>query len=114
MAYSAGMLDKRVKILNRKEQTSGKFGIDSSGIEWQDDGEVWASVEWTKGKRAMNVGAIDIYGIVMIRMYWNNIVNERSRIVYDGKTYQVLGETLHADRQENTIQFHAQAVINDK
>jgi SPP1 family predicted phage head-tail adaptor len=75
---------------------------------------VWASVDWAKGKGAMNAGALDVYGVVMIRMRWNTIVSERSRILYDGKTYQIIGETFHANRQENTIQFLCQQIVNDK
>ena len=114
MAYTSGLLKDRVTILNRKEAQQGKFGLDSAGIEFEPAGTVWASVDWAKGKSAMNAGALDVYGVVMIRMRYNTIVNERSRILYDGKTYQIIGETFHVDRQENTIQFHAQQIINDK
>ena len=114
MAYTSGLLKHRVIIMNRREAQQGKFGLDSSGIEFEDAGTVWASVDWAKGKGAMNAGALDVYGVVMVRMRWNSIVNERSRILYDGKTYQVIGETFHANRQENIIQFHAQQIINDK
>ena len=41
-------------------------------------------------------------------------ITERSRIVSEGKTYQVLGETLHVDYQTNIVQFNAQIIINDK
>ena len=114
MAYSTGLLKHRVIILNRKEAQQGKFGLDSAGIEFEPAGTVWASVDWTRGKGAMNAGALDVYGVVIIRMRWNIIVNERSRILYEGKTYQIIGETFHADRQENTIQFQAQQLVNDK
>ena len=114
MAYSSGILQDRVTIQNRDEQTVGRFGIDSAGVGWSNAGPVWAPVDWAKGKGAMNAGALDVYGVVIVRMRWNSIVNERSRIVYDGKTYQIIGETFHAQRQANTIQFHAQQVINDK
>lgn len=113
MAYSTGILKYRVTILNRTEAQQGKFGLDSAGVEFESAGTVWASVEWAKGKGAMNAGALDVYGVVMIRMRWNTIVSERSRILYEGKTYQIIGETFHADRQQNTIQFHAQQIIND-
>jgi SPP1 family predicted phage head-tail adaptor len=113
MAYTTGLLKHRVTILNRTEAQQGRFGLDSAGIEFESAGEVWASVEWAKGKGAMNAGALDVYGVVMIRMRYNTIVNERSRILYEGKTYQIIGETFHADRQENTIQFHAQLIINE-
>jgi hypothetical protein len=61
----------------------------------------------------MNVGALDVYGVIMVRMRWNSIVNDRSRVMYDGKTYQILGDTFHAQRQDNTIQFHAQLVVKE-
>ena len=114
MGYSAGILKYRVQILNRKEAQQGKFGLDSAGVEFESVGTVWASVEWAKGKSALNAGALDAYAVKMVRMRWNNIVNERSRIQYRGKTYQIVPETFNADRQENTIQFLMQQVINDK
>lgn len=113
MAYSTGILRERVAILNRREAAASKWGKDGSGIEWEQAGEVWANVEWAKGKRAMNAGALDVYGVILVRMRWNDIASERSRIVYDGRTYQVLGDTYHASHYENTIQFHAQLVINE-
>ena len=114
MAYTSGLLKDRVTILNRKEAQQGKFGLDSAGIEFEPAGTVWASVDWAKGKGAMNAGALDAYAVKMVRMRWNTIVNERSRILYGGKTYQIVPESFNADRQENTIQFLCQQVINDK
>ena len=114
MAYTTGILKDRVTILNRREAQQGKFGLDSAGIEFETAGTVWAEVTWAKGKQALNAGALDVYGVKMIRMRWNTIVNERSRIVWKGKTYQIVGETFNADRQGNTIQFLAQQIVNDK
>lgn len=113
MAYSTGILRNRVTILNRTEATQGRFGLDSAGVEFETAGTVWAEVTWAKGKQAMNVGALDVYGVIMVRMRWNSIVNDRSRIMYDGKTYQILGDTFHAQRQDNTIQFHAQLIVKE-
>ena len=113
MAYSSGILRNRVTILNRTEATQGRFGLDSSGVEFETAGTVWAEVTWVRGKQAMNVGALDVYGVIMVRMRWNSIVNDRSRVMYDGKTYQILGDTFHAHRQDNTIQFHAQLVVKE-
>ena len=113
MAYSTGILRNRVTILNRTEAQQGKFGLDSSGVEFETAGTVWAEVTWVRGKQAMNVGALDVYGVIMVRMRWNSIVNDRSRIMYEGKTYQILGDTFHAQRQDNTIQFHAQLVVKE-
>ena len=113
MAYSTGILRNRVTILNRTEAQQGKFGLDSSGVEFETAGTVWAEVTWVRGKQAMNVGALDVYGVIMVRMRWNSIVNDRSRIMFEGKTYQILGDTFHAQRQDNTIQFHAQLIVKE-
>lgn len=113
MAYSSGILRNRVTILNRTEAQQGKFGLDSSGVEFETAGTVWAEVTWVRGKQAMNVGALDVYGVIMVRMRYNTIVNDRSRIMYEGKTYQILGDTFHAQHQDNTIQFHAQLIVKE-
>ena len=114
MGYSSGFLKDRITILNRKEAVLGKFGLDSAGIEWENMGCVHANVDWQKGKSAMNAGALDAYGVKIVRMRWNSIITERSRIQWQGKTYQILPETFNANRQENTIQFLCQQVVNDK
>ena len=108
------MLRHRITILNRSDAPASKFGKDSLGTAWTNDGTVWASVDFVKGLRAMREGAIDVYGIVMVRCRYTDKITERSRIVSEGKTYQVLGETLHVDYQTNIVQFNAQIIINDK
>ena len=114
MGYSSGFLKDRITILNRKEAVQGKFGLDSAGIEWENMGCVHANVDWQKGKSGMTAGALDAYGVKIVRMRWNNIITERSRIQWQGKTFQILPETFNANRQENTIQFLCQQIINDK
>lgn len=103
-----------IEVLNRKEQTVGRFGIDSAGVEWESEGWLHADVEWQRGKQAMNAGSLDVYGVIMVRMNWTDAVNMRSRIVWLGQTYQILAESFHDDFHDNTIQFHAQLIINDK
>ena len=114
MAYTSGFLKDLVTILNRKEAVQGKFGLDSAGIEWENAGCVHANVDWQKGKSGMTAGAIDAYGVKIVRMRWNDIITERSRIQWHGRTYQILPETFNADRQGNTIQLLCQQIVNDK
>jgi len=114
MAYTSGLLKDRVTILNRKEAQQGKFGLDSAGIEFEPAATVWASVDWQKGKSGMVAGSLDAYGVKIVRMRWNSIITERSRIQWHGKTYQILPETFNPDHQGNTIQFFCQQIINDK
>ena len=108
------MMRFRIKIQNRKKSEDSAYGLDGKGVEWEDSACVWASVEWAKGKTALNVGALDAYAVVMVRMRWTQFINMRSRIVHEGYVYQILTDTFHADRQANTIQFNAQLIINDK
>lgn len=110
--YSSGLRDQRVTILNRKEAVMGTYGIDSSGAGWTEAATVNAAVTWSKGMRTLNAGAVDAYGVVMVRMDWNDIINMRSRISWEGQTYQILPETFHAHKRNNTIQFNAQVIIN--
>ena len=104
----------RIVIQNRKTAVQGKFGIDSNGLDYVRAGEVWAAIDWKRGMSGIQEGALDVYNVIMVRCRWNKIINERSRIVFAGRTYQVQGDTFHPDYQNNTIQFNAQVIVNDK
>ena len=108
------MLNDRIMVLNRTQAEMGDFGLDSSGPEWEETTCLWANVTWTKGVRSLHEGAIDAYGVVEVRMRWTDLITMRSRIRYEGVTYNILPETFHPDKQDDTIQFLAQAVINDQ
>ena len=107
------MRKDRITILNRKKAKTSDFGLDGNGIEWEEVGCVWAAVDWAKGMRTLNTGAIDAYGVVLVRTNWNCLITSRSRIRHEGQVYQILPETYHSDRRENKIQFTAQAVVNE-
>ena len=112
--YSSGMRKYRVTVINRKEAQAGRFGLDSAGITWEYGPTVWAAVDWVKGMRTLNAGAVDAYGVIMVRMNWNCAINMRSRIRWNGQLYQILPETFHDEPQANTIQFNAQVIINEQ
>ena len=98
------MLKYRVTILNKQVATG--FGETTA---YQPAATVWADITWKKGQKALNEGALDAQDTVLIRMRWNNIVKRDSRLQYDGVTYQI--QSLHADRQENTIQITATEIV---
>lgn len=114
MGYSAGFLHDVIQVLNRKEAVTGKFGLDSAGIEWEPVGCLHANVDYQRGKSAMNAGSLDAYAVKIVRMRWTNVFNERSRIKYQDKTYQIIPETWNANHRENTLQFLMQLIVNDK
>ena len=104
MAYSSGILKYRVTILNKQVATG--FGETTS---YQPAATVWADVTWKKGQKALNEGVLDSQDTVLIRMRYNNVVTRDSRLQSGGVTYQI--QSLHADRQDNTIQITATEVV---
>ena len=106
MGYSAGFLNHRVLIRNKKAPTEQTFG---DTTEYEDAGCVWANVSWLKGVKRLAEASLDAMDTVMFRMQWNKVVTRDSQLVYDGVTYQIM--SLHADRQDNTIQITAQEIV---
>ena len=104
MAYTSGLLKYRVKILNKQVATG--FGETTS---YQTAAIVWADVTWSKGAKALRDGALDAYDTVLIRMRYNDVVTRDSRLQHGGVTYQI--QSLHADKQENTIQITATEIV---
>ena len=102
MGYSAGFLHDIIIPLNRKEAKVGKYGLDSAGIEWEEVGCLHANVDYQRGKSAMNAGSLDAYAVKIVRMRWTNVFNERSRVKYQDKTYQIIPETWNANHREVT------------
>ena len=116
MGYSAGFLHDMIQVLNRKEAKTSKFGLDGSGVEWEEGPCLHANVDYARGKAAMNAGALDAYAVKIVRMRYNAtaVINERSRIKYQEKVYQIIPETFNANHYENTLQFLMQLIVNDK
>ena len=104
-----------IKVLNRKEAVPGDYGIDSGGIEWEEGPCLHANVDYAKGKSAMNAGALDAYAVKIVRMRYDAtaVINERSRIKYDGRVYQIIPEMFHPNHFDNTLQFHMQLIVNE-
>ncbi len=106
MAYSTGLLNRRIMILNKVLPTQGEFG---DTTQYEVKSCVWAQVTWSKGVKALREGALDAYDTIMVRMRYNTVVSRDSRLLIDGLTYQI--QSLHRDRQENTIQITATEVV---
>ncbi len=100
-------------VLNRQEAAMGRHGVDSTGIDWTEIGPIHANVGTAKGKTALNVGALDAYAVRLVRMRWHPAINERSRIKFGGKTFQILPDTFWSDRRADEIQFTMQTLVND-
>ena len=113
MSYPAGLREQFITPLNRKAATVGKYGVDSAGVTWEEGTTLRAFVDYQRGKSAMNAGALDAYAVKIVRMNFTSTINERSRIKYDGKIYQIMPETFNGNYRKNTLQFLMQ-LVNEK
>lgn len=104
MAYSTGIMNRRVHIMTRDAGT-GSFGKDSAGLTYKYAATVWSAVDFNRGTKSLREGAYDGYDRVMFRMRWNSCIDRNAMLVWDGKTFQI--ESFNSDRYQNTIQVTA-------
>lgn len=112
MAYSTGMLNKRVTIARRATSQVSTRGTDTGSVKYELLATVWAAETWNKGAKAMHEGATDAYDTVMFRMRYRADVDRWCLLRYKDKWYQIL--TLNGDHQENQLQITAQEMPNQK
>ena len=109
MAYSSGMLNKRITIATRaeEEQEFGKQGQARYTIL----GQFWAAEDFNRGVKSLREGAYDAYDTVMFRLRYHAAIDRWCVIRYDGKWYQI--NSFNADKQANTIQITATEMANN-
>lgn len=112
MAYSSGMMNKRVKVARRIDSASGDYGRRSSGQRYQMLGEFWAAESFSKGVKSLREGAVDAYDTVMFRMRYHEQIDRWCLIQYQGRWYQI--QSFNADYQTNEIQITAMEMANQQ
>lgn len=110
MAYSTGILDKRISIIERVTE-DGKFGKNSSKPVYNVVANIWANVTFSKGIKSMREGALDAYDKLLIRIRWNNIISRESFIGYQNRIYMI--QSFNEDKHENVIQLTVQEIVTD-
>lgn len=115
MAYSTGIMNKRVKIAKRVDSEGGSFGRSSGGqkYEWvnkKDDHGFWAAESFNKGVKSMREGAVDAYDTVMFRMRYNAEIDRWCLVQYHSRWYQI--QSFNEDYQTNEIQITAIEMAN--
>lgn len=95
------MLDQIVEIHNLTTQVADKFGAGSGQYTFA--AAVHANVKYSKGTKSLREGALEAYDVLLIRMRWNAVICRTSRIVHDGRTWQI--DSFNADRRANEIQL---------
>ena len=112
MAYSTGLMNKRVKIAKRVDSEGGNFGRSSGGQKYTILGEFWAAESFNKGVKSMREGAVDAYDTVMFRMRYNAEIDRWCLVQYQGRWYQI--QSFNADYQTNEIQITAIEMANQQ
>lgn len=110
MAYSTGMMNKRVKIVKRVDSEGGSFGRSSGGQKYTMLGEFWAAESFNKGVKSLREGAIDAYDTVMFRMRYHAEIDRWCLVQYHGRWYQI--QSFNEDYQTNEIQITAIEMAN--
>lgn len=110
MAYSTGMMNKRVKIAKRVDSEGGSFGRSSGGQKYTMLGEFWAAESFNKGVKSMREGAVDAYDTVMFRMRYHAEIDRWCLVQYHGRWYQI--QSFNEDYQTNEIQITATEMAN--
>ena len=109
MAYTSGMLNKRIIIARRADDTGNGFGK-SGQPKYEILGTYWAAETFSRGVKALHEGALDAYDTVMFRLRWHSGIDRWCLIQYQGKWYQL--QSLNEDKQNNQIQITAQEMPN--
>lgn len=81
------------------------MGMGSNGDTYCPVKEIWASVKWNKGMKAMNEGAMEAYDYIMVRTAWTPCLTRECRIRYQCRDYRI--ESFYADYQADEIQITA-------
>ena len=111
MAYSSGMLNKRIRIAKRAEEQGRSFGK-SGQPQYTWLGWFWAAESFSKGVKALQEGALDAYDTVMFRLRYTPCIDRWCLIWYNGRFYQI--QSLNEDAQQNQIQITAIEMPNQQ
>ena len=112
MAYSAGMLDKKITFYSRATAEDGKYGKNSAGEKYELVGTFNAAEDFNKGVKALRLGAVEAYDVVMFRMHYRKGIDRWCLIKYNGVWYEI--ESFNAIQREDQIQITAHERVNQK
>lgn len=112
MAYSAGMLDKKITFYRRVTAEDGKYGKNSAGEKYELVGTFNAAEDFNKGVKALRLGAVEAYDVVMFRMRYRKGIDRWCLIKYNSVWYEI--ESFNANQREDQIQITAHERVNQK
>ena len=109
MAYSTGMMNKRVTVARRKGDAAATFGK-AGQPKYEMLGSFWMAEDFNQGVKSLREGAYDAYDTVMFRCRFNKHLDRWCLLKYNGKWYQI--QSFNESYQENQIQITAIELAN--
>lgn len=109
MAYSTGMINKRITVAKRKSDAETTFGK-SGQPKYEILGTFWMAEDFNRGAKSLREGAYDAYDTVMFRCRFNKNLDRWCLLKYNGKWYQI--QSFNESYQENQIQITAIELAN--
>ncbi|MBR3330129.1 MAG: head-tail adaptor protein [Mogibacterium sp.] len=106
------MLDKKITFYRRATAEDGKYGKNSAGEKYELVGTFNAAEDFNKGVKALRLGAVDAYDVVMFRMHYRKGIDRWCLIKYNGVWYEI--ESFNAIQREDQIQITAHERVNQK
>lgn len=111
MAYSTGMMNKRVTVAKRAADTQETFGK-SGSPKYEILGTYWMAEDFNRGVKSLREGAYDAYDTVMFRCRYNKDFDRWCLLKYHDKWYQI--QSFNESYQENQIQITAIELANQQ
>jgi hypothetical protein len=111
MAYSTGMMNKRVTVAKRATDTQETFGK-SGSPKYEILGTFWMAEDFNRGVKSLREGAYDAYDTVMFRCRYNKYFDRWCLLKYHDKWYQI--QSFNESYQENQIQITAIEMANQQ
>ena len=102
---SAGKLADRVTILVPSSM-QGNFG--EQVTTWNEARTEWANVVFQRGIHALTAGESWLTGSIAVTMRDNNVIHDRCRLKWDGKTYMI--ESFNRSGRDGSIAIVATKV----
>ena len=109
MAYSSGMLNKRIIIARRAEEQTASLGKQGQA-KYEILGPFWSAVDFNRGIKSLREGAYDGYDALMFRLRYHECIDRWCIIKYQGKWYKI--QSFNADGELNQIQITAIEMAN--
>ena len=111
MAYTTGMMNKRVTVAKRATDTQETFGK-SGSPKYEILGTFWMAEDFNRGVKSLREGAYDAYDTVMFRCRYNKDFDRWCLLKYHDKWYQI--QSFNESYQENQIQITAIEMANQQ